>query len=582
MPRVRRVASALLLLVALELRAGTLAHPSGATVIAPVADLFTRPDETSPVEDQVLLGERVEILEETAGFARVRARDGEIAWMPERALRRGPADAPRRWAEVTSARAHVYGEPSFTARRPLLSAPLGARLAAEEEFSSDGHDWVRVTLPDGRGAFVARADVAVRAPGEGPPAGTPSDWIALGTRFLGAPYTWGGTTPDGFDCSGLVYRILERHGVLVKRNSSAQCFREPRLRPVSFADLRPGDLLFFGTDEKIDHEALWLGDGKVLQASAYGVPSTQITPFEESPRLKERFRYARRLDGPLPRVDAAALEARLKALASGGEASYGVVFKDLGSGATVRLGADRVYHAASTMKTPVMLEVLRRVDAGTLKLTDEIPVVNEFRSALDGSAFKVEIEHESDDPTVAKLGGKATLGFLVKEMIVRSSNFATNLVLTHLGAGSVQAFLDRIGAGTVKVRRGVDDLKSFEAGLNNETDAAGMAAVMEAAVRSPKLSPDARKIAWEILAGQVFNDQIPSGLHPQSGAIVAHKTGNISSVQHDAAVVRLPDGREYVLVLLAGDFGANEEGRKKVVETTRRMSRAAWEAMIAP
>ena len=63
---------------------------------------------------------------------------------------------------------------------------------------------------------------------------------------------------------------------------------------------------------------------------------------------------------------------------------------------------------------------------------------------------------------------------------------------------------------------------------------------------------------------------------------MAHKTGSISKVQHDAALVRLPDGREYVLVLLATDFGANEEGRKRVVETTRKMSRTVWEAMIAP
>ena len=60
------------------------------------------------------------------------------------------------------------------------------------------------------------------------------------------------------------------------------------------------------------------------------------------------------------------------------------------------------------------------------------------------------------------------------------------------------------------------------------------------------------------------------------------KTAQLWLVMHDAAVVRLPDGREYVLVLLATDFGANDEGRKRVVEATRRMSRAAWEAMIAP
>jgi beta-lactamase class A len=101
-------------------------------------------------------------------------------------------------------------------------------------------------------------------------------------------------------------------------------------------------------------------------------------------------------------------------------------------------------------------------------------------------------------------------------------------------------------------------------------------------VRSPKLSATARAKAWEILTGQTFNEEIPAGLHPQSGAIVGHKTGNMSTSQHDAAVVRLPDGRAYVLVLLANDFGANEEGRRKVIDAARKMSRAVWEAMIAP
>jgi beta-lactamase class A len=239
-------------------------------------------------------------------------------------------------------------------------------------------------------------------------------------------------------------------------------------------------------------------------------------------------------------------------------------------------------HAASTMKTPVLLEVLRRVDAGTLRLTDELPVKNEFGSLVDGSPFSVGLELETDGPTMKKLGGKATLEFLVTEMIVRSSNLATNLVLSLVGPENVQAFMDALGAPTVKVRRCVEDSKAFDKGVSNETDAAGMAAVMEAAVRSPKLSAAARAKAWEILTGQTFNEEIPAGLHPQSGAIVGHKTGSISSVEHDAAVIRLPDGRPYVLVLLANDFGANEEGRRKVTDAARKMSRAVWEAMIAP
>jgi beta-lactamase class A len=562
-----------------------------AVVTAAVQDLFTRPDETSSVDDQVILGERVEILEDTAGFARVRTAAGEVAWIPERALRRGDAPAAAKVARVTSNFAHVYATPSFTKQKPLLTAPVGAQMIFSdflEGKEDETYSWVRVSLPDGREGFIAARDVEVGAADAPLSLKSSSSWLAFGKRFLGTPYTWGGTTPLGFDCSGLVQRIFREHGVLLKRNSYEQAFQDPQLIPVSFEALRPGDLLFFGTEDKIDHEAMWLGDGMVLQSTRHDVPGVQVTPFD-SPFLKPVFRYARRLGisskenaapGLTP-AKARELEGVLRGIAAASGGRFGIYAKDLTTGSFVSSNPSLSMHAASTMKTPVLLEVLRRVDAGTLNLSDEVPVKNEFKSLVDGSPFSNGLE-ENDGPTMKKLGGKATLEFLVMEMIVRSSNLATNLVLSLVGPENVQAFTDALGAPTVKVRRCVEDSKAFDKGVNNETDAAGMAAVMEAAMRSPKLSAAARAKAWEILTGQTYNEEIPAGLHPQSGAIVGHKTGSISSVQHDAAVVRLPDGRPYVLVLLANDFGANEEGRRKVIDAARKMSRAVWEAMIAP
>ncbi|MCM3875153.1 MAG: serine hydrolase [Thermoanaerobaculia bacterium] len=594
------------------------APPKTAVVATAVQDLFTRPDETSSVDDQVVLGERVEILEDVAGFAKVRTAAGEVAWIPERALRRGdaaPATRGTKIARVMSNLAHVYASPSFTKQKPLLTAPVGGTLAVEDFLEgedgggsgkrtpSDAYSWVRVRLPDGRMGFVARPDVALFTFKENLPLPlslplplrSPSEWIAFGKRFLGAPYTWGGTTPLGFDCSGLIARIFSEHGVTLKRNSYQQAFQDPQLVPVSFEALLPGDLLFFGTEDKIDHEAMWIGDGTVLQSTRHNVPGVQITPFD-SPFLKPLFRYARRLkkkeekissngkEGAGTRLDAAktaALRTTLAEIAAGSGATFGIWFKDLSSGLSLSQNSSLSMHAASTMKTPVLLEVLRRVDAGTLKLSDELPVKNEFKSLVDGSPFSIGLE-EDDGPTVKKLGGTATLEFLATEMIVRSSNLATNLVLSHVGPANVQSFTDSLGAPTVKVRRCVEDLKAFEQGLNNETDAAGMATVMEAAVRSPRLSAAAKAKAWEILIGQTFNEEIPAGLHAQSGALVGHKTGSMSTSQHDAAVVRLPDGREYVLVLLANDFGANDAGRMRVIAAAKKMSRAVWEAMIAP
>jgi len=584
-----------LLLAALPPEAPSGASPSHAVVTAGIENLYVRPDETGSVDSQAILGERVVVLEQTAGFAKVRTADGNTAWIPERALRRGDLPKPDRVARVTSNFAHVYSSPSFTAARPLLTAPVGARMGVSHFLEGKGdesYSWVHVALPDGREGYVARPDVALLPFEENPPLRSPVSWIAFGKRFLGAPYTWGGTTPLGFDCSGLIQRIFSEHGVTLKRNSYEQAFQDPQLVPVAFEKLERGDLLFFGTENKIDHEAMWIGDGTVLQATRHNVPGVQITPFD-SPFLKPLFRYARRLrissnekDGPgLTPAKARDLEAVLRGIAVSSGARFGIYVKDLTTGQSLSQSPSLSMHAASTMKTPVMLEVLRRVDEGSLKLTDPLPVKNEFRSAVDGSIFSIEpdsLEPEEDGPMVALLGKSVSVEFLVREMIVRSSNLATNIVLSRVGPESVQKFMNQLGAPTVKVRRCVEDSKAYEKGLNNETDAAGMGVVMEATVRSPRLSAGARTKAWEILTGQVHNDQIPAGLHPQSGAVVGHKTGSISSAEHDAAVVRLPDGREYVLVILANDFGASDDGRKRVKEASRKVSRAVWEAMIAP
>jgi beta-lactamase class A len=285
--------------------------------------------------------------------------------------------------------------------------------------------------------------------------------------------------------------------------------------------------------------------------------------------------------GGLPERARAGLEERLRAIVAEGGAGWGIYFRDLSGGAAIAINADAPMHAASTMKTAVMLEALRSVDEGALRLGDELPVKNEFPSLVDGSPFSIGLDPAVEGELLPLLGGNASVELLMREMIVRSSNLAANILLTRLTPAGVQRFADRLGAPSVKVRRCLEDGKAYAAGINNETDARGMGRLMEAARRSRRLSRAARERAWQTLLGQTFNEQIPAGLPEGSGALVAHKTGTISSVQHDAAVVRLADGREYVLVLLANDFGASEDGRKRVIEQTRRMSRAVFEAMSA-
>jgi hypothetical protein len=150
-------------------------------------------------------------------------------------------------------------------------------------------------------------------------------------------------------------------------------------------------------------------------------------------------------------------------------------------------------------------------------------------------------------------------------MITKSSNLATNLLIDRLGVESIQATVERLGGAGMVVRRKLEDGKAYARGLNNTTTARGLAALMEALATGRAVSPAASRDMVEILKRQYFRDGIPAGL--PSGTVVANKTGGISTVNHDAAIVYGP--RPYVLVVLVR--GRDEQTRVPVIAEVARM-----------
>ena len=207
---------------------------------------------------------------------------------------------------------------------------------------------------------------------------------------------------------------------------------------------------------------------------------------------------------------------------------------------------DVEYHAASTMKVPVMIELFRQARAGLVKLDEPLAVKNEFASIVDGSPYTLSMGDDSDAEVYKRVGQTMTLLELCEPMITVSSNFATNLLIQHLGAPNVQRTVDGMGAGGMIVRRGVEDSKAFAQGLNNSTTARALMVLMERIARLDAVDADASRQMIEILKRQHFNDAIPAGL--PAGTPVAHKTGSITKIHHDAAIVLAP--RPFVLVVL--------------------------------
>ena len=206
-----------------------------------------------------------------------------------------------------------------------------------------------------------------------------------------------------------------------------------------------------------------------------------------------------------------------------------VAFVDLGSGGTAFHNADLRFHAASTMKVPVLIQLAQDVDSGRTGWDDTVMVRNRFTSIVDGSAFTLDPADDSDSTLYALEGRALPRRRLAELMIERSSNLATNLLIDRLGAARVNATAHRLGADSIVVLRGVEDGKAFAKGLNNTTTARDLATLLAAIQQGRAASPAATREILRMLLGQEFNEGIPAGLPP--GTRVAHKTGSITALR---------------------------------------------------
>jgi beta-lactamase class A len=234
------------------------------------------------------------------------------------------------------------------------------------------------------------------------------------------------------------------------------------------------------------------------------------------------------------------------------EGRFAVAFKDLSTGACIYVNEHETFHAASTMKTPVLVEVYKQAAEGKFSLSDSILVKNEFRSIVDSSTYSLNPADDSEQQLYSLIGTKRTLYQLVYDMIIMSSNLATNLVIEKVDAKKVTQTMRQLGAPDIQVLRGVEDSKAFQQKLNNTTTAYDLMMIFEKIGMGKAVDSAASSAMVKILLDQHFNDMIPA--HLPKEVRVAHKTGNITGVLHDSGIVFLPDSRRYVLVLLSRDI----------------------------
>ena len=262
----------------------------------------------------------------------------------------------------------------------------------------------------------------------------------------------------------------------------------------------------------------------------------------------------------------ASIATRIAAV-PGGAAQVAVSYRDLGGSDSLDMSAGVDFHAASTMKIPVMIEVLRAADAGRLSLDQRILLVNRFYSIVDGSPYSLDAHDDSDSTVYAHVGERIAVRELMERMIVRSSNLATNALIALVGAEQADATAHALGATGIRVRRGVEDGKAFAAGRNNTTTSADLATLLEHVERGDALRPESARLMKDVLLRQEFNDEIPAGV--PKGVPVAHKTGSITATLHDAAIVYPPGRAPYVLVVLTRAIPDERVARVLIADISR-------------
>ena len=251
-------------------------------------------------------------------------------------------------------------------------------------------------------------------------------------------------------------------------------------------------------------------------------------------------------------------------------AEVAVSYRDMGGPDSLDLNAAVDFHAASTMKIPVMIELYRQVHDKKIELDEPLTVRNEFHSLADNSIYRLDAGDDSEAALYQAEGQTRTVAELCELMITVSSNLATNLLIEKLGVENIKATVQQLNAGGMKFLRGVEDNKAFEKGLNNTTTARGLLVLMEAIAKDQAVDAEASRAMLEILKRQKFNQEIPAGL--PAGTVVAHKTGEITKIHHDAAIVYA--ARPYVLVILVRGISEEKESAVLMANISRELYRA--------
>lgn len=224
---------------------------------------------------------------------------------------------------------------------------------------------------------------------------------------------------------------------------------------------------------------------------------------------------------------------------------WGIVIINQSTGDRLELNPDMVFPAASTIKVPIMYEIMRQASVGMIRLDAPLVVTDNFLTG--GAGILKEL----------RSGLTMTVRELVTLMIILSDNTATNMLIDLAGMDAINQTMSGLGLKLTVLRRRMMDFEAARSGKENTTSAADLALMFEIIHKNRELPQTYGALMLEILMRQQIQDKLPFYLPEER--ILAHKTGTLPGVEHDAGILFLPGG-PYIICVLTGDLSVNYEG----------------------
>lgn len=224
----------------------------------PVVDMRESPSNDSKIVSQTIFSEEVRVKEAVGDWVSINTSDGYAGWiLSKHLINLKEIYSPD--LKISRSKAHLYGG-NDTEYGPIISLPYGANLKV---LDSTDPRWIKVALVDGSECYIQKGDVIVT-----PQLSHKRELVAFSKQFLGLPYTWGGRSSFGYDCSGFVQMLYSQIGVNFPRDSKEQIL-DHHLQVIELDDLTAGDLVFFGkSKQRIMHVGMYIGNGEFIHTTA--------------------------------------------------------------------------------------------------------------------------------------------------------------------------------------------------------------------------------------------------------------------------------------------------------------------------